>query len=181
MNDRRMPTRYAPASRALHAAMAVLLPVQAGLGVIGDRLDDRMLGMRVLTAHFLLGLLLVLLLVARILARLLLRAPAPPIGMRRSQRALAWAVHGLMYVVLLVLPASGYVIWVWMEAPRGVFGWFEVPRLFDPPPDDERGRALAWYLHVGGAWLLAALVALHLAAVAWHQAVRRDGLLSRMF
>lgn len=181
MSGHPVPARYAAVSRVLHGAMAVLLPLQAGLGVIGDRLDDRMLGMRVLTAHFLLGLLLVLLLAARFTARLLLRAPAPPIGMMRSQRALAWAVHGLIYVVLLVLPASGYVIWVWMEAPRGVFGWFEVPRLFDPPSEDESGRALAWCLHVAGAWMLGALVALHLAAVAWHQRVRRDGLLSRMF
>ena len=35
-------------------------------------------------------------------------------------------------------------------------------------------------LHLAGQWAVYALVLLHVAATAWHVAVRRDGLLSRM-
>ena len=82
-------------------------------------------------------------------------------------------------MLLLLLPVSGYVIWVWMDAPRQLLGVLWLPALFVPPADDESWRALAWYVHVGGAWVLSLLVVLHVAAAAWHQWWRRDGLISR--
>lgn len=44
------------------------------------------------------------------------------------------------------------MIWVWMGADRTLFAGVQVPALFVPPATDESGRALAWYVHVYGAW-----------------------------
>ena len=112
--------------------------------------------------------------------RTVLLPPQPAaFAMQRWARNIARAVHGALYVLLLLLPLSGYVIWIWMGAERDLLGLFDVPQLFSRPNDDERGRAIAWYVHVIGAWSLTALIALHVAAACWHQWVRKDDLIRR--
>jgi cytochrome b561 len=57
------------------------------------------------------------------------------------------------------------------------FGLFQWPRLlgFDPAT-----AQLGEWLHDHGAWLVYAVVSLHLAAVGWHHFYKKDGVLSRM-
>ena len=169
--------RYSPLARALHWIVALLVPVQFGLGWIAEHSSAADGGMRVLRWHYQLGMLLLL----AILLRLARGAPEAGPGQPRWQRRIAQATHAGLYLLLCLLPASGYVVWVWMGAPMEVLGTFEVPRAFRPPADDERGRAIAWYLHVYGAWSLTALIVLHVAAALWHALVRRDGLMRRMW
>jgi cytochrome b561 len=160
--------RWPPSLRVLHWAMAALLPVQAALGWYGDRSADPKQAMQLLGWHHGLGMMLLALLGLRIGVRLAAPRRAPVPG-ARAGRIAAGCAQLALYALLLALPASGYVIWVWMDAPMDVFGLIDLPRLFEPPADDERGRALAWYVHVWGAWSLAALVSLHIAAAAWHR------------
>lgn len=174
-------TEHYPASvRALHWTVAALLPLQWALGFIAERSDRHALAEALFDAHFQLGVLLFALALLRIAARLSTPAPAPlrP-APPRWQAYLARGVHLSLYALLLALPASGYVIWVWAGADRSLLGLVELPALFTPPRDDEGGRALAWYLHVYGAWLLLTLAAMHAGAALWHQLVRRDDLIGR--
>ena len=165
--------RYPLASRALHWAMAGLVPIQFALGLVAEHGADDAAGMRLLRWHYLLGMLLCALLVPRIAARVW-RSPSPPAGEPRWRRYMAVVVHGLLYLLLVALPVTGYVLWVWMDAPMHVLGLFDMPRLFTPPAEDETLRAWSWYAHVWSGWLLAALVALHVSAVLWHRFVRLD-------
>jgi cytochrome b561 len=113
-------------------------------------------------------------------ARLVWRAihPPPP-AMRWAawEAAAATASHWLLYLVLLAMPFSGYL----MSAGRGraipYFGLFEVPLL--TPATDAIWR-IGSTVHSVGQWALYALVALHIAATVWHVAIRRDGTLDRM-
>ena len=57
------------------------------------------------------------------------------------------------------------------------FGLFQWPRLV---PRDAALSHLGEMLHDRGAWVLGAVLALHLGAVAWHRFVKRDEVLSRM-
>ncbi len=157
--------------RLLHWAMAILLPAQAWLGWTGERSTDAADGLRLLVLHMQLGLLLL----ALVAARLLLRATGA--GRRRTRSFPAAAVHAGLYGLLLALPASGYVIWIWMAAPTVLPAGLALPVVFEPPASDERGRALAWYVHVYGAWALAGLLGMHLAGAAWRRlcAARRRG------
>ena len=76
------------------------------------------------------------------------------------------------------MPLSGHVIWVWMGADRTLFGGLEMPALF-VPPDEETGRAVAWYVHVYGAWALSALAGLHVAAAVSRHCRQGDGFITR--
>jgi cytochrome b561 len=150
--------------RLLHWAVAILLPAQAWLGWTGERSADAAAGLRLLVLHMQLGLTLLVL----VLLRLLLRAAGA--GRRTVGPAPAAALHAGLYLLLLALPVSGYVIWVWMAAPTALPAGLALPVLFEPPDTDERGRALAWYVHVYGSWALAGLVGLHVAGAAWRKA-----------
>ncbi|MEN4902179.1 cytochrome b/b6 domain-containing protein [Luteimonas sp. TWI1437] len=173
--------RYSPLARALHWVVALLVPIQLGLGWIAEHSPAADGGMRMLRWHYQLGMLLLLAMLLRLATRLARGVPKAQPGQPRWQRRIAQATHVGFYLLLCLLPASGYIVWVWMGAPMDVLGTIEVPRMFRPPADDERGRAIAWYLHVFCAWSLAALIVLHVAAVLWHGLVRRDGLIRQMW
>jgi cytochrome b561 len=171
--------RHPACIRRLHWAVAAGVAVQLALGwgseaITGDA------GMRLLRIHFQLGMVLLALMLLRLGCRIVRRMPAADAGEPRWRRRLAGGVHLALYLVLFLLPVSGYVIWIWMQAPLEVLGVLRVPALFVPPADDETWRAVAWYVHNACVWLLCALVVLHVAAALWHQWVRRDGLLRRM-
>lgn len=167
------PSAWHVAVRWLHAVMAILLPVQWCLGWLGERAGDRATEDALFSLHFQLGIWLLVLVVLRLSVRSATRDPEPMPGPTWRRRSAA-LVQGLMYALLFLLPISGYVIWVWMDAPRTIWPGFDVPALFLPPADDETGRAIAWYVHVSGAWILAGLVAGHAGVALGHEWAHRE-------
>ena len=178
---RAMPVgeRYAWPARVFHWLLALAIPCQLYLGWAAELASEREDSSRLIHFHFQLGVIVAVLMVLRLTWRIAYGAPeensAEPLWRRRWAKFTHWALYGL----LLVLPASGYVIWVWMGASMEVLGLIEVPKLFTPPEDDETWRAIAWYVHYWSGWSLAALATLHVAAALWHQLVLRDRLISR--
>jgi cytochrome b561 len=125
--------------------------------------------------HKSLGMTIFLLVLIRIVVRLVYgRPPLPP--MRPWQRAAASATQGLLYVAMVVMPLTGYLgssfnkygtrFWG-ILLPK--WGW-----------DDKGMRALFFGIHEVCAWILIALIALHIAGALKHQLIDKDGLLRRM-
>lgn len=83
----------------------------------------------------------------------------------------------LLYVLLLVLLLSGYLISTADGKPISVFGWFEVPALFSGAGQQ---ADLAGDVHLWLAWSLVLLSALHALAALKHHFVDRDTTLKRM-
>lgn len=176
VNGRRAQ-RHPLALRLLHWLLAALLALQVALGFAAEHAAAPALSEALFPLHFRLGVLILCLMLLRLAVRLWLPAPGYVGGTRWGARLRA-CVHGLLYGLALVLPLSGHVIWVWMGADRTLFAGVQVPALFVPPAD-ETGRAIAWYVHVYGAWALSALVGLHVAAAVSRQLRQGDGFISR--
>ena len=154
----RRPDRIA---RTLHWTMAALLLVQALLGLVGERTADRGLAAALMALHVQAGVALVLLLGLRLAWRFA-RPPAPP-------GAAARIVHALLYALMLAIPVSGYLLYPW-EPPASLAGTgLVLPAPFTPEGPDDPRRALAWYVHVYGAWALGVLVLGHAGAALWHR------------
>lgn len=170
--------RYPLVLRVLHWLLALLLAVQIALGLAAEHWTTQAVSNALLPLHFKLGVLILCLMLLRLGLRLALPVPGRNVGEGLWIRRARSLVHGLLYLLVLVLPISGHVIWVWMGADLTLLGELKVPALF-VPPDEETGRAVAWYVHVYGAWTLLALVCLHAAAAVLHQWKRRDGFIAR--
>jgi cytochrome b561 len=174
---------YTGAARWLHAVVAVLVLALLGLGLV---MTHGALGIERLFAayqwHKTLGTLLWLLMLVRVGVRWRAVPPPLPQSVAPTRARVAHSVHGLLYAVLLVMPVTG---WLMVSAsplpfPISLLGLFEIPSLrwLAEMQDLER---LLWFarlqiLHHGLAWLLIALVALHIAGAFSHGRV----VLSRM-
>jgi cytochrome b561 len=166
--------RYAGTLRVLHWLIAVLVLMTWPLGqMIGFVKEDVKLDFYLI--HESLGFLVLWLMLVRIGARLTSGAPlveAPPL-----EKAAAHAVHGLLYVFLIVMPVSGFLATNAHGFPLKWFGLFTVWSPIGKSPD------IAFTLsaiHTWSAWIILALFALHISAVVFHHVIRRDGTLYRI-
>lgn len=128
------------------------------------------------TAHKSIGVTILLLAVARLIWRSRHPVPAIPLGWPRWVVLTAKTNHILLYVLLLGMPASGYLRSATDGHGISYLGLLNLPSL---PPDDLVSR-LALAVHHALQWPLYALVVLHVLGTAWHVVVRRDGALDRM-
>ncbi|NJR44069.1 cytochrome b [bacterium] len=85
--------------------------------------------------------------------------------------------HFALYLLLLLMPLSGWLMNSATGTPMKYFGWFKVPQLIARSPEQ---LALWKSMHEACAWALCALIALHLFAVVKHQFIDRHALLQRM-
>ncbi|QNN78419.1 cytochrome b/b6 domain-containing protein [Pseudoxanthomonas mexicana] len=145
----------------LHWGLAFLLVVQFVLGLAAEHCTTRTISEALLVVHFRLGVLILGAMLVRLALRLVL--PVPKEHLSRWRRNAKGSVHGLLYLLVLALPISGHVIWVWMGADRTLVAGIQMPALFTPP-NEENGRAVVWYVHVYGAWALLGVVCLHATA-----------------
>ena len=172
-------TAYPVALRALHWLMAAIIFAALALGVWSRYLPHGApLREDLLAVHKSLGVTVLALIILRVAARLATTAPPyrPPLG--ALNRVAAHAVHGLLYVLMVLMPFSGYVHS--MAGGHGFrwFGLFPVPDLVAQSRATDVGAGRAHYLF---AWIIGALLAAHVAAALWHSLVRRDGVLARMW
>ena len=170
--------RYTLTAQALHwvtaALMFVVLPIAWVMVNMPKSVQFRGL---LFTLHKSVGLTIVVLVAVRIAWRA--KHPAPPLeaGLARWEKAAAKGSHWMLYVVLVGMPISGYLLDAAGGYSISYFGLFTIPLL---PQSPALSSAATW-VHVAiGQWLVYALIFLHVAASIWHISVRRDGMLDRM-
>lgn len=127
--------------------------------------------------HKSIGVLLMLVVMARIAWRLFDRAPAIHSNHSKWERVVAKLTHGSLYLFLLSIMMSGYLISTADGRPISVFGWFEFPAtLVNIDNQEDIAGLFHWYL----ACSLMGLVALHILGSLKHQWIDKDGTLIRM-
>jgi cytochrome b561 len=170
--------RYGLPAIVLHWAVALGALTAVALALYLDTLELGDTKTLVLATHKSVGLTVLALMTLRLAWRLTHSAPPLPPSTPPWQRRAAGATHGLLYVLMLGLPVTGYV----SVAARGrdtvVFGLFKMPDLV---PLSRTLANQAETLHTNGQYVLYVLVGLHAAAALYHHYVVRDGLLKRMW
>ncbi|EOD81146.1 Cytochrome B561 [Grimontia indica] len=125
--------------------------------------------------HKSIGILLLGLTVFRLVWRTI--KGTPQIVGNRLERAGAHAAHHLIYVLLFVIFASGYLISTSDGRAIEVFNWFEVPALGELFPDQSD---IAGAIHYYAAFTLIGLAVLHAAAALKHHYIDKDNTLRKM-
>ncbi|MCG8428061.1 MAG: cytochrome b [Chromatiales bacterium] len=127
--------------------------------------------------HKSIGILLAVVMLLRLLWRFVDRRPAPLPEHSNIEKKIAHIVHGLLYLLLIVIFISGYLISTADGRPIQVFSWFSLPATVTSIPNQED---LAGQIHYVLAIGLIALVVLHAAGAVKHHLIDKDETLRRM-
>jgi cytochrome b561 len=168
--------RYSWGAIVLHWAIAALVLVNLVIGLFHESLLDG-IGW-VMPVHRSVGIAVLALTLVRLGWRLGHRPPPLPFDMPGWERAAAKATHWGFYILLLVLPISGWMLSSNPARPRAMswFGLFPIP----PLPISTAAAKLGHNVHGLLGYAMLALVVLHVAAALRHHFLLRDAVLGRM-
>ncbi len=169
--------RYTTTAVVLHWVMAALLLALLGLGLYMKDLPLSPDKLRLYSWHKWAGIAALLLLFIRAFWRLGHRPPPHSRGMQPLQRRLVAVVHGLLYLLMFVIPLTGWAMSSAKGFPVVWFGVLPLPDLVDK--NKELGDLLA-QVHGGLNMLLIGLVVLHVLAALKHHLLDRDQVMARM-
>ncbi|WP_027856038.1 cytochrome b [Marinobacterium jannaschii] len=127
--------------------------------------------------HKSIGILVLMLLTIRIIWRTGNKPPAElpqPAILTLATKA----VHNLLYILMLGVLVSGYMISTADGRPIAVFNWFEIPAL---PALIDNQEDVAGAIHYWIATALVSLAALHALAALKHHFIDKDETLKRIF
>jgi cytochrome b561 len=176
--------RYTLVAIGFHWLIAAVLLVLIVFGLVMTKLGlPPARQFQLYQLHKSIGITVLLLSVLRLAWRLSHRPP-PLTDMPCLERRLAEGAHGLLYVLIIGLPLSG---WAMVSASRyniptvlfGVIRWPHLP-ILPALQNKAPAEAALKLIHAYGAYVLIALVLLHAGAALRHHFVLKDGTLRRM-
>jgi cytochrome b561 len=168
---------YPAMSKLLHWLVAACVLTTAPVAIAMTRIDKGPTQDALYTLHKSLGVLILILMALRLANRLVAGALSPEPEIERWQKTVSSIVHASLYVLLLAMPAVGYIANSAYGATTPFFGLFELPAIV------AKNDALAiqlFTLHRWVGWLVIFLVLTHVSAALYHHFVRRDAVLKRM-
>ncbi|OOG47641.1 cytochrome b [Polaromonas sp. A23] len=176
--SRLQPATYTRTAIILHGLMALLIAGGFSIGLSMVELPLSPLKLQLYSYHKWTGVSVAALLLLRVVWRRLHPPPPLPAGMPGWEVSAAHASHLLLYLLMICVPLSGWL----MSSAKGVTTVYL--GLWPLPNAVTRDEALGLFLgalHRTLTYALLALVALHVAAALKHHFIDRDGVLGRMF
>jgi cytochrome b561 len=179
MNEAHPPGRYSPAQKWLHWSMALLILLMIAVGVTMVNLEDGPLKNRLYELHKSTGLIVLGLALLRIAVRL--RRGAPPLepGVPAWQRLAARSSHYALYMLIVLVPLAGWTATSYCCKPVNLFWTVPVSLPIPDAPTMEASEPL-FRIHFGLAFVLIAIVMIHVAGALQHHFVRKDRTFLRM-
>ncbi len=123
------------------------------------------------------GILLFFVVLVRLFWRWLSPPPAALLSHKTMEIRLAHFTHSLLYLLLLAIMLSGYLISTADGRSIEVFGWFSIPASITSIPEQEEQ---AGWIHLMLASLLIGLALLHATAALKHHFIDRDRTFKRI-
>ncbi|MDD5181094.1 MAG: cytochrome b [Gallionellaceae bacterium] len=170
-------TRYTATAIALHWLTALLILVAFPLGVYMHELKLSPLKLQLVSYHKWIGVTIFLLTLARLAWRVKHVPPPLPDTIPLWQQRAAQGLHYLLYVLLLCIPISGWLMSSAKGVPVVYLGLVQLPDLVGK--DKALGDRLQ-EIHEALDFGLLALVGMHVAAAIKHHFIDKDTTLLRM-
>ncbi len=173
------PKRYHPIAASLHWIIALLIFTDLFLAFApegpGGLIPKQLFGLPVVGIHMLAGTLVLALLVIRFIMRLAMKRPERATAGHVALDIIGVLTHYALYLFTFAMALSGLV----MSLQRGyfakLFGIGTIPQTFNR-------ASYTWDIIHGSSWsFLVFFILLHFGAALYHQFIRRDHLLGRMW
>lgn len=169
--------RYGIPAIALHWTLALLIPIQIGLGWYMLSIEKQPGSAWYFALHISLGLTAALLIGLRFAWRLGHGAAPLPETVATWQRKVVRGSHALLYLAMIVMPLTGYL---GASFSGDAIGYFGISL-----PNWARGNDLLkeqfFAVHSFVAWLLVVLIGIHVLGALKHLVIDKDGVFWRMW
>lgn len=172
-----MHTSYTRTAISLHWLVAIGLTGTFALGLYMHELPLSPYKLKLYSWHKWAGVSLFLLALIRLGWRATHPAPRLPDGIPVALRALAHVTHVVLYLLMLAIPLTG---WLMSSAKGFQTVWFGLVPLPDLVTKDATLGTLLQDVHEALSLTLAALVLAHIGAALKHHFIDRDDILRRM-
>ena len=127
--------------------------------------------------HKPLGIAILLLAILRLAIRLRVGTPGLPADLPAPMKLAAELSHYALYALMIAMPLLGWAMLSAAAYPIQLFPGLSLPPIL---PQNDAMHTLLWNLHRAGAFVLFAIILLHLAAALFHFLIRRDGVFQSM-
>ncbi len=127
--------------------------------------------------HVAVGPAVLLVMLLRLAWRLTHTPPPAPRDLSPLLQIVSRATHWAFYAILILLPIGGWIALSFYGGRPTLLGLFPLPTLAD------KNKALGetWgQIHGVFAWVLLALIGLHVLGALYHLVVKKDGVIGRM-
>lgn len=176
-------TSYGTLSRAFHWIMAIMIICMIGVGVYIHGLDadnpaEAPTKLALGAVHKATGIVILLLVVLRAAWTFSGPRPGLPDSVPRWQRIAAKSLHHGFYLLMFVIPITGYVMSSYAQKPVSMYGLFELPMLVSEK-NIEKAKEV-FEMHELLAELLLVLIVVHVLIALKHHFVDKDNILRRM-
>jgi len=172
-------TRWGWGANALHWIGAAIILLLLGHGWWMTHMAPRPDRLAHYAGHSALGSDLLVLITLRLLWRWLNPVPALPADLKAWERVSARTGHILLYVLMFAVSLTGWMVATTFRVPmtKDVFG-IEIPPIITAV--DRPVRQWIEGSHMVLAYLLAAIVLIHIAGALRHHVLKRNDILRRM-
>lgn len=171
-----VPARYDSVARVLHWVMAVAILALWVIGHMIDALPKGPVRSEVIGLHKGIGVILLVMAVARLAWRVARPQPALPVSMPAMERLIASAGHVGLYLLMVLIPLDGILLSQSAGREVSVFG-LVLPVLVGK---DDALKDVLKGGHVALGWILAVVLAGHVAAALRHRFILKDDIMARM-
>jgi cytochrome b561 len=173
---RNTPENYGSFAKFLHWTIVILIICQFLLAETADDLPNGLEKLQVLSRHRSFGMLILGLALVRIAWKLMNKGLPTPVGEGPLKKAAA-AGHGLLYLLLLLVPLTGWAMTSAANYPVTFFGWFQFPSLV---AENHDLHELLEEVHETLFYTIVVVAVGHALAALYHHYILKDNVLRRM-
>jgi cytochrome b561 len=169
--------KFGRARRSFHWLIAGLLLIQIPLALYMVDQPEGADQFANYALHKSFGMVLFSVGVARLVWALLSKRPALPADTPRWEKVIAKVTQAILYILICLMPMSGWMMSSLADVPITIFGLFTLPMLV--PPDKETMESFR-DMHEIQSWILLTVITLHAAAALRHHFITRNDILRSM-
>ncbi len=168
---------YPSIHKWLHWIIGVGIIAMLGFGYYMEGLEFSPTKLTYYGWHKSIGIIILALVIFRIYVRLRTKTPPLPRHMTRWQRVASHTSHALLYMMMLYMPLTGWLMSSSAGYDVSVFGSPTLPNLVSK---NKELSGLFNQMHELGLWVFGALIIIHAAAALVHHFYYKDDVLLRM-
>lgn len=168
---------YGSVAKFLHWFIFILVSTLLIVGFVMDDIQGKALKGLVYNAHKLTGILVLGLMMFRIAWALTNKKPKLPDHTPTYEKVFAYSIHILLYVLLLLMPLSGWIMSCAAAKCPSFFGLFNLTLPILP---NKALANLCGQIHQITAWTIISVLTIHVTAALKHHFLNKDHILKRM-